>query len=486
MALEHGGTGQPASSAWSPEVRSGVESRPALATRFAQHVIDAGLVHPRSTILVALSGGLDSVVLLHLLRFRVPHLERSLVAAHFDHRMRADSARDAEWVAGLCRAWEVPLVQAAAEEPLRSEAEARSARYRFLRATARRRDISGVATGHHADDQAETVLFRIIRGTGIAGLAGIPERRGVLIRPLLPYPRTELARYAADCHLRWRDDPTNRLLRYARNRLRHEVLPRIEAISPGVAAALNRLSEDAREVEEAWDGVLDRLEAESMLDQAESWIELARLTLLSYHPALRARLLRRLMRRLGSQADRAGTRLALEFISSGASGARIQVTGGLELAREFDRIRIVRPAARGEARPTDEPLVIRGPNAGEGTVVVGGRSVRLRWSCGQVGEEPGSPSDGSAASFDPAALLFPVTVRAWEPGDRIRLAAGTKKLKKLFVERRIGRSQRARIPILVDAHGRVLWVHGAARAAEAEPKPGGPVFRVMEANASAS
>lgn len=443
-------------------------------------------MRPRSTVLVALSGGLDSVVLLHLLRFGVPHLELSLVAAHFDHRMRAGSATDAEWVAGLCRAWEVPVVQAVAREPLRSEAQARTARYAFLRAAAHRRAISCVATGHHADDQAETVLFRIIRGTGIAGLAGIPERRGVLIRPLLPYHRAELARYAAGSHLRWREDPTNRLLHYARNRLRHDVLPRIEAISSGTVAALNRLAEDAREVEEAWHAVLDRLEDESTLERAEAWIELARPTLLSYHPALRARLLRRLMRRLGSRPDRAGTRLALEFISSGASGGRIQVTGGLELEREFDRIRIARPTARGDEWPADDALVIHGPETGDGTVVVGGRSVRLRWSRARAGEDAPSPGAGLAASFDPAALRFPLTVRAWEPGDRILVAGGTKKLKKLFVELRIGRSQRARIPILVDAHDRVLWVHGVARAAEAEPKPGGPVFRVMEANASAS
>jgi tRNA(Ile)-lysidine synthase len=437
-------------------------------------------------VVVALSGGLDSAVLLHLLRFRVPDLDLRLFAAHFDHRMRASSHADADWVSGLCRAWQVPLERGATSVALRSEAQARAARYDFLRAAVRQQDAALLATGHHADDQAETVLFRIVRGTGIAGLRGIAEKRGALIRPLLPFHRAELAGYATACRLGWREDPTNRLLRYARNRIRHEILPRLEEIAPGAADALVGLAASAREIEEGWDWVLDRCETESIREQNASSIELARPVLLSYHPALRARLLRRGVGKLGGRLDRTGTGLALEFISSGASGTGIQIRGGLRLEREFDRIRIRRAGAG--PGPAERPLIIPEAAAGAGAAVVGGRVFRLRWSYesgAETAETVDRRADASGASFDPTALRFPLVVRGWNAGDRIRLAAGTKKLKKLFGERRIGRSSRARIAVLADAEGRVLWAHGVARAAVAEPKPGGPVFRVMEANASA-
>src|SRR5690606_8586295 len=141
-------------------------------------------VHQR--VVVALSGGLDSVVLLHLLRFGTA---RTVCAAHFDHAMRSDSGADALWVSGLCRAWGVPLAAARAEDPPRSEAAARELRYAFLHAAAERFAADALATAHHADDQAETVLFRLARGTGLAGLAGIPARRGIIARPLLAFTR---------------------------------------------------------------------------------------------------------------------------------------------------------------------------------------------------------------------------------------------------------------------------------------------------------
>src|SRR5690606_15955834 len=116
-------------------------------------------------------------------------------ATHFDHAMRPGSGADAQWVAGLCRAWDVPLAAARAEDPPRSEAAARELRYAFLHAAAERFAAETLVTAHHADDQAETVLFRLARGTGLAGLAGIPERRGIIARPLLAFTRGELAAY---------------------------------------------------------------------------------------------------------------------------------------------------------------------------------------------------------------------------------------------------------------------------------------------------
>src|SRR5690606_33652142 len=400
-----------------------------------------------------------------------PVSDLRLVAAHFDHRMREGSADDAAWVAGLCRAWDVPLIRGSATAPLRTEDDARRARYAFLHDAARQAGADRIATAHHADDQAETVLFRIIRGTGLRGLAGVPERRGRIVRPLPPCRRAELGAYARAAGLRHRVDPTNLVLGYARNRLRHDVLPRLERIAPGAAGALARLAREARAAEHAWESLLDDVgRAVASIDGGG--VRLARERLPSSYAHVRARLLRRLLRRFGSHPDRAGTRAALEFIRLGASGGHFDVIGGVRLEREFDRIRMRPGPRRAESAAVDRPLIITRPERGEGVAIIGGRRLAVEWTLGHEDAVP------STAAFDAAALRFPLELRGWRAGDRIRLPYGAKKLKKLFVERRIGRSERATTPVLADAGGRVVWVAGVAHAAGTEPTPDGPAFHL--------
>ncbi|HEX2167730.1 MAG TPA: tRNA lysidine(34) synthetase TilS, partial [Longimicrobiales bacterium] len=288
-------------------------------------------------IVVALSGGLDSVVLLHLLRF---HLRREVYAAHFDHAMRVDSGADAQWVSGLCRAWSVPLETARAEDPPRSEAAAREMRYTFLVAAAERIGADAIVTAHHADDQAETVLFRLARGTGVAGLAGIPVRRGIVVRPLLAFTRAELEAYARVSRIHWRDDPTNRSLRYARNRIRHRVLPELERARPGATRRIARLARAAAAAERAWRGIVEAAMKDVVECSDERGFVLARERLLAYDPHVRARVIRHLLDRLGSRPDRAGTRSAMTFINSGTSGGIMELAGGVRLEREFDRLNL--------------------------------------------------------------------------------------------------------------------------------------------------
>lgn len=400
---------------------------------------------------VAVSGGLDSVALLHLLRFPLRDRVGPLSAAHLDHAMRADSHADALWVAGLCRAWRVPLTSARASPPPRSEADARRARYEFLENAAPPRAL--VATAHHADDQAETVLFRLARGTGLRGVRGIAPRRGRIVRPLLPFARTDLAAYAAAARLSFRIDPTNVDLRYARNRIRHRVLPELERARPAAARALAAVAEDARRAEQAWEHVLDALERHVVLARDAGGSTLARDVLLAYHPHLRTRLLRHLLRRYGTAPGRAGTQAALEFITSGPSGGSLNLAGGVVLERDFDRIRI---ASSGAPDAPDAPLEIPGPAAGVGRAVIGGHIIEVRWGAAAVG----TATEGIRLSRP----HFPLTVRGWRPGDRIRLEYGMKKLKKLLAEHRLDRRARARVPVLVDHTRAVLWVVGLARA----------------------
>jgi tRNA(Ile)-lysidine synthase len=431
-----------------------------LARPVTRHLERSGLIGPDDPVCVALSGGLDSVVLLHLLRFPLRHRVGPLTAAHLDHAMRPGSDADARWVAGLCRAWGVPVTSERASSPPRSEAEARRVRYGFLERAAP--EDSLILTGHHADDQAETVLFRLSRGSGLRGLRGIAPRRGRVVRPLLPFRRQELAEYAAAVGLAYRTDPTNVDLRYARNRIRHRVLPELERARPGAVRELAAVAAHARQEEQAWDQVLDRLEGEVVLQRDATGLTLARARLHSYHPHLRARLLRHILRRYGTAPGRAGTQAALEFITSGSSGGVVDLPGGPRLERDFDAIRVVvsGPAESGragvETGGAEEVATIAGAGPGRGRAVIGGRPVEVEWGRGVTAR----PGEGVSVS----SPRFPLVVRGWRPGDRIRLSYGTKKLKKLFSERRLDRRARARAPVLVDGGGEVLWVVGLARA----------------------
>lgn len=197
---------------------------------------------------VAVSGGTDSTALLLLLADLRDELGLVLHVAHFDHRLRRTGAADAQFVSDLAASVGATLRAGRAERAPKSEDEARRARYGFLERVAAERRATAVATGHTRDDQAETVLLHLARGSGIAGLAAMrPSREGV-VRPLLCIGRTETAAVCAAAGMRPREDPTNRSLRYARNRIRRRVLPELAAIDPQVTSALARLADAAAEV----------------------------------------------------------------------------------------------------------------------------------------------------------------------------------------------------------------------------------------------
>ena len=445
-----------------------------LEDRFRENLRALG-VEPGARVLAAVSGGADSVVLLHLLRFAGDELGITVSAAHFDHAMRPGSGADAEWVAGLCAAWDVPLVRGRADQALRSEAEAREARYAFLAEARGRVEADWVATAHHADDQAETVLFRALRGTGVAGLAGIApvDAARRLVRPLLPFRRAALRRYARAHRLRWRDDPTNLSADPARNRIRLELLPRIErTLAPGASAALARLAELAREDEAAWESVMAG-EIAALAREEEGALVLVRERLSGYDSPVAARLLRGLLRRLGVVPDRDGTRSALRFIRSAPSGRVLELPGGVTIATEYGEARIARAAP---PPLPDAPLAIDGER-GSGSCRIGGRELRVAWRPAGEGAE-----GGCAATVAVDADDFPLLLRGRLPGDRVRTPAGTRTLKRLFNDRRIPRGDRARVAVLADARGRVLWVPGLARGAP-PPAPGEPGLTLEIADA---
>ena len=264
-----------------------------------------GMLPPAGGLLLcAVSGGRDSVCLLHYLANLAPGRGFSVAAAHLNHKMRPEAQPDEDFVRTLCRKLDVPFYTEAApvyetaeQWGLGVEETGRRLRYDFLQRTADTIGAERIATAHHAQDQAETVLLNLLRGTGPEGLAGIPPVRGRIVRPLLQTSRREIEDYLEEHGLSYVEDSTNQDTHYARNRLRRELWPQLEAINPALTRSIGRTAEILR----SENTYLDTLAAD-YLPQSGTALETARL--LSAPEALRPRILRLLLGRLpGGKKD---------------------------------------------------------------------------------------------------------------------------------------------------------------------------------------
>jgi tRNA(Ile)-lysidine synthase len=225
-----------------------------------------GLIEPGDHLLVGISGGADSVALIRCLHRLAPVLGVSLTAAHLDHGLRGTEGKeDLEFVRKLAASLDLAFIGESVDvsrlsTPKNLEERARVVRYEFLNRAARSVDAGKIALGHNRNDQAETVLLHLLRGSGITGFSAIRPRAGNLIRPLLEMPRRNILDYLESLGVPFREDSTNRNLRYRRNRVRHELIPYLEAwFNPQIVASLTRQADMARELNDFLDLESERI-----------------------------------------------------------------------------------------------------------------------------------------------------------------------------------------------------------------------------------
>jgi tRNA(Ile)-lysidine synthase len=384
------------------------------------------LAQPGDVVIVAVSGGPDSMALLDALGRLGPTLPLALEVATVDHGLRPEARAEAELVRARARALGLPW------HGLRVDAAAARRGHASLHDAARRvrlgalEELAGargavVALAHQADDQAETVLFRIVRGTGLRGLAGIPYQRGPFIRPLLDVTRAEISRYLARHAIPFVEDPSNADARFARARVRHHLMPLLAAENPRVREALVGLAAAARAGGPPAGGDLP--------------------------------------------AD-IGRRAAAVVAGLRARGgsARVDVSRRRVVEVAYGQVRVGQRGMAGpEGRARPEPVVVEGA----GTYELAGAPSALRVSVG---------GDGAAAGvvpFDADALDWPLVVRARRPGDRMRPRGGrgSRKLSDLLIDAKVPRGARDRLPVLATAGDVVLFVPGLRPAEEARPSP---------------
>ncbi len=420
-----------------------------------------------ATVVVAVSGGPDSIALLDLLvRTRQDH-RLTVVVAHADHGIHPDSSSVAATVEAFAASlgWASEIGRLGLGSAA-SETTAREARYRWLHDVAARHGALAILTAHQADDQAETVLMRLLAGSGPAGLAGMARRRGLLTRPLLSFGREELARYVHERGLATWDDPANTDPAHLRSWLRTTVLPLVASRLPRVVEHLHRSARLARGDRDAWDAALAVLPELDCRADGEG-ISVAAAVLAGYDSPLAAALVRALGRRIGCVVGDRGAERILGLARAGRSGQRVPLgsTGQAELA--FGRLRLERAP-----RPPASPLTL-GPADGEAQWGA--------WSfCWSRDAAPAVQERVGMTAWFAAA---PIGVRTPQTGERIRPIGGrgTRPLVRCFQEAKVPRGRRGGWPVL-ESDGSAVWVPGVCRADALVPEPGAEALRVDVTN----
>lgn len=452
-----------------------------LPHRVAETIRSHRLFAPASTVIAGISGGADSTALLHILA-SLPGHHLSIVAAHLNHCLRGDeSDGDEGFCRNLAEGLGIPFrsqrcdVHVFADSMgLNLEDAGRQARYRFLVSLREEFGADAIVLAHHADDQAETILMRLLRGSGITGLSGMAFRndRGC-VRPLLGVRRAEIEEYLSGRGITWREDSSNNNHTYLRNRIRHELLPLLEQYNPAVHRTLCSTASLLGDEDQLLDDLANRT-AGGLCRRTGDSITCSVVSLQELHPALERRVIRRLILDLTGSLEQITTRhigSIMELLESRRPNSCLHLPRSITVIREYGLLRISQTANAPLEKSWE--VAITAP----GTYILPG-------GCHLQVETAGSTDEPAAVGpdtilIDIAVAPFPWLVRTFRPGDRFRPSGmpGSKKVKDLFIDRKVPAAQRRQIPLLF-CGSELLWVCGIRASQTASPHHPHSGFRV--------
>lgn len=374
-----------------------------------------GIVLQGKTVLTALSGGRDSMALLCALMELGAEEGFAVTAAHYNHHLRETAQRDEDFVRAFCAGRGLSLAVGggdvaafAREKGLSTEEAARTLRYRFLEETAEQVGADFIATAHHGQDNAETLLMNLLRGTGLRGLGGIPPVRGRIIRPFLAVSRETIDNYVKKTDLPYVEDETNAETVYTRNRLRHELLPLLDVLSPGSVERIALAASRFRQDEEYLDGQAKEI-LPSAGENGETWISGEMLN--RTHPVISVRLLRLAAQRLGAELTAAQAESVLSLRHGSVALAK-----GVRAARDSAGLRFYR------IPPPPPPLPLH-----EGEQDWGGYRVTVRMTDGEAEE--------NEMTLVLRTGLSPLTIAVWDGTGRLAVENGRRTVKRILADR---------------------------------------------------
>lgn len=423
---------------------------------FRRNLAEHALIPPGARVLVGVSGGADSLCLLHLL-----HAEGiDIVAAHLHHGLREEADHEQEVIGSLAEKLGIPFVAGRADVGLMSrelkltiEEAGRHARYAFFRSALNQTQSHLIATAHTQDDHVETILFNLARGTGRAGLTGIPRRRENIIRPILDFRRSETHDYCRDAGLEWFSDPANEDLTFSRARIRHRVMQELEIINPQFRDSISHAADTLRAEDDLLDGMAaSMLEACEIRPNGDLWwltsdceviLDVHRLTT---HPrALVARGIRLATGVLGGILDHTNTSLILKGLADGHKGSVTCEGGVVEISWTNQRLHL---------RQSHPTAPFRFPVSLPGET----ESVEFGWTI-TAELQAGAERRGLGGHLDQSKIAGSLHLRGVESGDRIAPVGlgGTKLISDILQEMKLSRAARARLPIICDMVGPV-WI----------------------------
>ena len=434
---------------------------------------------PGDSVLVAVSGGPDSVTLLHVLCTLAPEYKLRLGIGHLNHCLRnQDADRDAEFVAALGQQLDLPcysekrnVIAHKRIYRLSIEEAARRVRYQFYRETSRQHGFNKIALGHTADDNAELMLMYLLRGSGPLGLSGIPPvRNRTIVRPIIRLKRSEIYDYITEKNIACVLDTSNTDPKFLRNKIRHQLIPELKAsYNPKIIENLNRLGSILRAEDRYFEDILQPVFEQSVSSKDIGSICLSVPVLESQATSVKRRIIRKAILTVKKDLRRitlAHVNAALQLLETGPLKGWLNLPDGVRIFRKNEELVICDdtfiPCDETDIFGRESPTQYQYEIAAPGTLFI--REANATISLLEIGTADLTElkrASKHSAYFDMDHLQFPLVVRNFRPGDRFSPLGleGTQKVKTYFINNKVPRSERQRCPIIL-SKGKIIWVAG--------------------------